>query len=302
MAFLICADRPPAVHKTQSEQQHTSDSTKSAHKGKPLSSSSSSSSSKKPPATKNHLASKPPPTSQPKPKLQPKPKPQPMNFQDLMKLAQKNSEQKQQQQQKSQMTSLHREQVSLTPPPVGQRKAKSSSPTPVKKLAGKEKQRSYSPAPRTTASTKMSEHSPHHRKGNGLVTISVRSNSSSAPVRQQVNSDTSIKGKGGVTRGRQQPMPGLNPAKTNSFYGAVCEQLSRDERPQFSTKRPPATLRSSLAGEMSEYMRQIEREGLLDEEEEEEEEEEEDDDFIDDEGDCDYSAAIREIFGYDKRR
>ena len=51
---------------------------------------------------------------------------------------------------------------------------------------------------------------------------------------------------------------------------------------------------------MSEYMCQMESEGLL--EEEEEEEEEDDNNFIDDEGECDYSAAIREIFGYDKRR
>ena len=92
--------------------------------------------------------------------------------------------------------------------------------------------------------------------------------------------------------------------KSNSFYGSAHAQLSREGRPKFPSKRPASCgpYQSSWVSEMSEYVERL-REGEEGEEGYSEEEEDGLDDFVvdDDEGD-DVSSAIREIFGYDKRR
>lgn len=92
------------------------------------------------------------------------------------------------------------------------------------------------------------------------------------------------------------------PAKTKSFYGGAHAQLSKEERPRFQTRPVSKPYQNSWVSEMSGYMQQVrdeEGEGWS-----EEEEEEEMDDFVVDEveEEGDYSSAIREIFGYDKRR
>lgn len=92
-------------------------------------------------------------------------------------------------------------------------------------------------------------------------------------------------------------------AKTKSFYGGAHAQLSKEERPRFQTRPVSKPYQNSWVSEMSGYMQQVrdeEGEGWS----EEEEEEEEMDDFVVDEveKEGDYSSAIREIFGYDKRR
>ena len=89
--------------------------------------------------------------------------------------------------------------------------------------------------------------------------------------------------------------------KSNSFYGAAHSQLSQEGRPKFPSKRPPpGPYQSSWVREMSEYMEQMrgEEEGYS----EEEEEEDLDGFVVDDEDGDDVSLAIREIFGYDKRK
>ena len=91
-------------------------------------------------------------------------------------------------------------------------------------------------------------------------------------------------------------------AKSNSFYASSHGELSKEGRPNFSKRKQPSSgpYRSSWVSEMNEYveqLREVEGEGLSDEEGEGL------DDFVveDDEGD-DVSSAIREIFGYDRRR
>ena len=246
-----------------------------------------------------------------------RPKPPPVNFGELMKIAQKNLEKPKQQPQQQTQSSGHGERVSkekgqtLAPPCVngGQRKTKSVSPTPVKKpIASKDRQqRSRTPTgnkPVVKPSTKT-----------GLASSmpsSKTSNNSRGPQKDQrvPSSNGSIRGRdsGGVTsgsgRGRGRVPPASNPAKANAFYGAASSQLARDERPRFQTKRPSFLPRSSMVGKMSDYMLRLEQERLLREEEDDEYEDEyeDEDDFIDDGDECDYSAAIREIFGYDRSR
>ena len=94
-------------------------------------------------------------------------------------------------------------------------------------------------------------------------------------------------------------------AKTKSFYGGSHAQLSKEERPRFQTRPVSKPYQNSWVSEMSGYMQQVKDKGEGEGEEGgSEEEEEEMDDFVVDEveEEEDYSSAIREIFGYDKRR
>ena len=96
--------------------------------------------------------------------------------------------------------------------------------------------------------------------------------------------------------------PAANSAKSNSFYASSHAQLSQEGRPEFSKRKVlGGGVQDSLwVGEMSEYVERL-REGG--EEGYSEEEDEDLEDFVvdDEEGD-DVSSAIREIFGYDRRR
>lgn len=106
-----------------------------------------------------------------------------------------------------------------------------------------------------------------------------------------------------------------NPAKTNSFYGAANAKLLNQDRRALQTslasRSGPVKHTSGWVSEMTEHLQERMRNGYFEREDCEEEvlnsDEEDfvtsDDDFIDDgEGAEDYSATIREIFGYDKRR
>ena len=90
------------------------------------------------------------------------------------------------------------------------------------------------------------------------------------------------------------------PAKSESFYASSHSQLAKEGRPEFVKKKvqPAGSYQSSWVGEMNEYVERL-RGGEC-------EEEEEDDDLdnfvVDDEEGDDVSSAIREIFGYDRRR
>ena len=99
-----------------------------------------------------------------------------------------------------------------------------------------------------------------------------------------------------------------------SFYSCqlVCytqwfhAELSKEGRPRVVNKRAgfgAGPYQSSWVSEMNEYVEQLREGGGEGYSEEEEEEEDGLDDFVvdDEEGD-DVSSAIREIFGYDKRR
>ena len=101
--------------------------------------------------------------------------------------------------------------------------------------------------------------------------------------------------------GTKPGWPSARPAQTGAFYGASSARLIMEDQPRGSGQRGPAHYRSSWVDEMSEQF-QRGRGG------ESEEEEEEEDDFVvgsdeevEGEGE-DYSDAIRQIFGYDKRR
>ena len=113
--------------------------------------------------------------------------------------------------------------------------------------------------------------------------------------RRELEASTMGNGRGGGSN-TQKPS-----VKSNSFYGGAHAQLSQEGRPRFPSKRPPAGLhQSSWVSEMSEYMdqwREEEEEGYSDEEEEDLE-----GFVVDDEDGDDVSSAIREIFGYDKRK
>ena len=96
--------------------------------------------------------------------------------------------------------------------------------------------------------------------------------------------------------------PAANSAKSDSFYASSHAQLSQEGRPEFSKRKVlgGGVQDCSWVGEMSEYVERL-REGG--EEGYSEEEDEDLEDFVvdDEEGD-DVSSAIREIFGYDRRR
>ena len=216
------------------------------------------------------------------PPLKNKPKPSPIHFSELMKLAQKNSEQRRQHQQ--QIPSAHGERVSkekgqtLAPPlpDGGQRKTKSASPAPAKKLiASRDRQQHSQPPPPTGSKAVVKKHS----ATNGLASSKLGNNSRGPQKDQRVSSTsdgsmTRGRGRGGG-RGRGRVIPGFNPAKANSFYSATSSQLARSERARFQTKRPSFMPHSGVAGEMSDYMLHLEQERLLREEEGEDEYEEE---------------------------
>ena len=108
--------------------------------------------------------------------------------------------------------------------------------------------------------------------------------------RRELEASTMGNGRGGGSN-TQKPS-----VKSNSFYGGTHAQLSQEGRP---SKRLPAGLhQSSWVSEMSEYMDQWRggEEGYSDEEEDLE------GFVVDDEDGDDVSSAIREIFGYDKRK
>ena len=95
-------------------------------------------------------------------------------------------------------------------------------------------------------------------------------------------------------------------AKSDSFYASSHAELSKEGRPRVVNKRVgfgAGPYQSSWVSEMNEYVEQLREGGGEGYSEEEEEEDEGLDDFVvdDEEGD-DVSSAIREIFGYDKRR
>ena len=108
-----------------------------------------------------------------------------------------------------------------------------------------------------------------------------------------------------------QKNPYLNSVQAIDFYGTTnFSKLSQNGRPKFATEAKPKYA-SSWAGEVAEVLERRKQHGgsqdMGEEEDEEEDmldfvEEEGDDDFIDDSEACDYSSAIREIFGYDKRK
>ena len=111
---------------------------------------------------------------------------------------------------------------------------------------------------------------------------------------------------GRVGSGAQTKTATKSSAKSNSFYGSSHAQLSQEGRPKFIGKRTMASsggggglYQSSWACEMKEYVEQMGDEGYSDEEEEDDGL---DDFVVDDEDGDDVSSAIREIFGYDKRR
>lgn len=96
-------------------------------------------------------------------------------------------------------------------------------------------------------------------------------------------------------------VPRNKPVNATTFYGAAAARiLGKDTR--FSGSRHSTKYTSSWVDEMSEFLRSEHVNG--DEEDEDDLDDFlDDDDFIDDSGeDNDYSSAIREIFGYDKRR
>ena len=95
-------------------------------------------------------------------------------------------------------------------------------------------------------------------------------------------------------------------AATKSFYGGAHAQLSKEGRPQFLSKPVSRPYQNSWVSELSGCMQRMREEAEMDEGWSEGEQEEEEDlkDFVVDdveEGE-DYSSAIRELFGYDKRR
>ena len=107
-----------------------------------------------------------------------------------------------------------------------------------------------------------------------------------------------------------QKNPYLNSVQAIDFYGTSFSKLSQNGRPNFATPAKPKHS-SSWAGEVADMLERRKLHGGSQDMGEEEEEEEEDmsdfveegeDDFIDDSEACDYSSAIREIFGYDKRK
>ena len=93
--------------------------------------------------------------------------------------------------------------------------------------------------------------------------------------------------------------------KSNSFYGSAHAHLSKEGRPNFPAKRPSGSAagpyQSSWAREMSECMEKL-REGQGAEEGCTDEDDDSLDDFVVDDEEDEVSSAIREIFGYDKRR
>ena len=94
--------------------------------------------------------------------------------------------------------------------------------------------------------------------------------------------------------------PAANSAKSDSFYASSHAQLSQEGRPEFSKRKVLGGVQDSLwVGEMSEYVERLKEGG---EEGYSEEDEDLDDFVVDDEEGDDVSSAIREIFGYDRRR
>ena len=98
--------------------------------------------------------------------------------------------------------------------------------------------------------------------------------------------------------------PKSSSAKSNSFYASSHAQLSQEGRPTFTSQRASSggssgLYQSSWAREMKDYVEQMrDEEGYSDEEDDDGL----DDFVVDDEEGDDVSSAIREIFGYDKRR
>ena len=93
-------------------------------------------------------------------------------------------------------------------------------------------------------------------------------------------------------------------AKSNSFYASSHAELSKEGRPNFAKARmrPSGPYQSSWVSEMNEYVEQLREGGGEGYSEEEEEEDGLGDFVVDDEEGGDVSSAIREIFGYDRRR
>ena len=237
--------------------------------------------------------------------------PPPVNFQELMKIAERNSERQLSAPVRSGDVAREKDQ-SLAPPQV-QRRAKSYSPTPpVGKMANKERQR-HSPCPSASSRGSGGTSSITRERVGGPASSLNCSKGSSKSVAVRQGKETLPADRGGG-RGRGRGLPGRGrghirhghndskPVKADSFYGAASVQLAKDERPRFATRHLPAQPRNSL---VSDYLQQLKERSLMEEEEEEDSDDYivEEDEYLDDEEDgCDYSAAIREIFGYDKRR
>ena len=93
-------------------------------------------------------------------------------------------------------------------------------------------------------------------------------------------------------------------AKSNSFYASSHAELSKEGRPKFVNKRATVSVsgphrQSSWVSEYVERLREGGGEGYS---EEDEDDDGLDDFVVDDEEGDDVSSAIREIFGYDRRR
>ena len=93
--------------------------------------------------------------------------------------------------------------------------------------------------------------------------------------------------------------PAANSAKSDSFYASSHAQLSQEGRPEFSKRKVlgGGVQDSSWVSEYVERLREGGEEGYS-----EEDDEDLDDFVVDDEEGDDVSSAIREIFGYDRRR
>ena len=109
-----------------------------------------------------------------------------------------------------------------------------------------------------------------------------------------------------LTAADRTPLLNPKPRPTKSFYGAASARLIQDGRPKFHTRHAPMKYTSSWVDEMSDYM-VSQRAGGKDEGEWYSDEEEEEDlsDFVasdDGDGGEEYSSAIKQIFGYDRRR
>ena len=95
-------------------------------------------------------------------------------------------------------------------------------------------------------------------------------------------------------------------AKSNSFYASSHAELSKEGRPKFANKRAtvsgPRHHQSSWVSDMNEYVERLREGGGEGYSEEDEEDDGLDDFVVDDEEGDDVSSAIREIFGYDRRR
>ena len=248
-----------------------------------------------------------------------KPQAVPLSFQQLLSIAQKKTTESPKDPTKGDLTKVPKQPAIPSPKePLNGRKRK--SPGSVGTTGQAQRGKSKSPAAAATRQQPANGTSGHGRVPDQGVAVA-NGDRSNGPKPSKPQQRAIIKAHHTIPRRepQQKATPTVPPSLKNpyhnsvqaiDFYGTAFSKLSQNGRPKFATQVKPKHA-SSWAGEVADILeRRKQHSGSHDVGEGEQEDEEEDmsdfveegDDFIDDSEACDYSSAIREIFGYDKRK